>query len=202
MRGDWRITLVSPSGTRSIMQPYNLDLSPGPVDWTYYSTHHLFEPSAGQWTVAITDEYAGNIGSVQGLALIVSGTEIIDEDRDGLDDAWETTRLGGLQSGLRDDPDRDGLVNAYEQACGSNPGQAENIPYALDFSPWKRGMARVSWPSSPWFAYELWRGESPGSLSLETNIPGAQFESEWFGYATNANEFFQVHSRPATSGGQ
>ncbi len=40
-RGDLRITLVSPQGTRSILQHVNGDTSPGPVDWTYYSTHHF-----------------------------------------------------------------------------------------------------------------------------------------------------------------
>src|SRR5439155_4213512 len=47
LRGDLRITLVSPAGTRSVLQRYNTDTSSGPVDWTYYSTHHFYETSAG-----------------------------------------------------------------------------------------------------------------------------------------------------------
>jgi len=55
IRGNLRITLLSPQGTRSVLQRYNADPTPGPTDWTYYSTHHFYESSAGTWTAYITD---------------------------------------------------------------------------------------------------------------------------------------------------
>src|SRR6185312_6051833 len=89
LRGDLRITLVSPQGTRSILQRYNGDTQPGPVDWTYYSTHHFFETSAGVWTLYVSDESAGFTGNVLSASLTIFGVPITDSDHDGLDDGWE-----------------------------------------------------------------------------------------------------------------
>ena len=47
-RGDLRLTLTSPAGTRSILQRYNPFAASEPLaDWTYYSTHHYFESTVG-----------------------------------------------------------------------------------------------------------------------------------------------------------
>src|SRR5690606_5217327 len=46
-RADVRVTLTSPQGTRSVMQRVNGDTSAAPTDWTFWSTHHFFESSAG-----------------------------------------------------------------------------------------------------------------------------------------------------------
>src|SRR5262249_31589831 len=79
LRGDLRVTLVSPSGTRSVLQRYNSDKTPGPVDWTYYSTHHFFETSAGEWKVSVSNQGAeGFIGTVRLVSLILEGSAIID----------------------------------------------------------------------------------------------------------------------------
>jgi len=66
LRANLRITLVSPMGTRSILQTYNNDINAGPVDWTYYSTHHFFESSAGAWTLTVSDQGGGASGSILG----------------------------------------------------------------------------------------------------------------------------------------
>jgi hypothetical protein len=55
-RSDVRVTLVSPMGTRSILQAINNDNNPGPADWTYWSTHHFYESSAGEWRLEVSDE--------------------------------------------------------------------------------------------------------------------------------------------------
>src|SRR6185503_19778769 len=120
-RGNLRITLVSPAGTRSVLQRLNNDTAPGPSGWTYYSTHHFYESSAGTWTVYISDERADNSGSVQSVSLTIQGVPIIDTDRDGLDDAWELAHFGNLAFGPRDDSDGDGYPNAREQIVGTNP---------------------------------------------------------------------------------
>jgi len=57
-RGNLRITVTSPSGTRSVLQDLSNDFNGGPTDWTYYSTHHFFESSQGTWTVQFSDEIA------------------------------------------------------------------------------------------------------------------------------------------------
>src|SRR6185295_1673549 len=80
-RGDLRITLVSPAGTRSVLQRLNNDTAPGPSGWTYYSTHHFYESSSGTWTVYVSDERADNTGSVQSVSLTIEGVPIVDTDR-------------------------------------------------------------------------------------------------------------------------
>src|SRR5947208_14831178 len=108
-RGDLRITLLSPQGMLSVLQQVNFDNLAGPADWTYYSTLHFGESSAGTWTVSIGDEEPLNSGSVQFVALSIDGVPITDADRDGLDDNWEMAHFGSLQTyGPQDDPDGDG----------------------------------------------------------------------------------------------
>ena len=46
-RQDLRITLVSPMGTRSVLQEFNQDTSAGPTNWVYWSTQHFYELSSG-----------------------------------------------------------------------------------------------------------------------------------------------------------
>lgn len=198
LRGDLRITLLSPQGTRSVLQHYNDDTSPGPVDWTYWSTHHFLESSAGDWTVSISDQSAGSIGNVLSVSLIIRGTQITDTDRDGLDDAWELAHFNSLSLGPKDDPDADGYSNAREQVMGTDPLIAP--PFRLDIAPWNlwgSQFVRLNWPSAPEFNYEMWGGTNPASLSLITNVPGRFAETEWFAPAVGVPaQFFRARVTP------
>ena len=80
-RGDLRITLVSPAGTRSVLQQVNSDNTSGPFGWTYYTTHHFYESSAGIWRVYFSDENKDNTGSIQSVSLNIRGVPIVDTDR-------------------------------------------------------------------------------------------------------------------------
>ena len=194
-RGDVRITLLSPQGTRSVLQRVNLDDSPGPTDWTYYSTLHFGESSAGAWTVAISDEQPSNTGSVQSVALSIDGVPITDTDHDGLDDDWEMAHFGSLASGPLDDPDGDGYCNAREQLMGTDPTAAD-APFTLDLSPWDERLARLSWPATTNRTYDVLGGADLGApLTVLTNLPGRFPELEWFQPYTNlVNQFFRVRA--------
>lgn len=196
LRGDVRITLVSPMGTRSVLQRFNADTNAGPVDWTYYSTHHFFESSAGQWTACFSDEAAGNVGAVQSVSLMIDGVPIHDQDRDGLDDFWETNYFGSIfAQGPKDDPDHDGYSNAREQIMDTIPTRAENLPFDVDLSRWNQSRARLSWPSSPGYTYEIWGGTNVDSLLPITTLPGLFPETEWFTpYNSPARQFFRVRA--------
>jgi subtilisin family serine protease/subtilisin-like proprotein convertase family protein len=197
VRGDLRITLVSPSGTRSVLQRYNSDAAPGPTDWTYYSTHHFFESSAGDWTVYISNQgIEGSTGAVQTVSLTLEGVPIIDADRDGLDDRWEMQFFGSLSQGLKDDPDHDGYSNMLEQLMGTDPTVNNNLPFRLDMSVWTTNIARLSWPASSQFNYDLLAGTNPGGLTLITNLPGHFPETEWIVPASSPARFFRVLSTP------
>ncbi|MEK7676137.1 MAG: S8 family serine peptidase [Verrucomicrobiota bacterium] len=193
LRGDLRMTLVSPQGTRSILQRFNSDTNAGPSDWTYYSTHHFYESSAGTWTFDISDEYAGATGSVLEASLILRGVDIMDADQDGLDDAWEMQHFNSLSYGPLDDPDADGYQNAREQIMGADP-LAADVPFQLDLSRWDERLARLSWPSTTNRVYEVWTGTNAAvPLALVTNLPGQFPETEWFTpYANPARQFFRV----------
>ena len=194
-RGDLRITLVSPQGTRSVLQQQNIDASPGPRDWTYYSVQHFLEGSAGTWTAEISDEGPGDTGTVLGLDLMVRGVRIADADRDGLDDHWETNHFGALDPGPQDDPDGDGYQNAREQVMGSDP-MTVDVAFELDLSPFDENLARLSWPGVTNETYELFAGtDLAAPLVLVTNLPGRFPETEWFTPRTNlTRQFFRVRA--------
>jgi len=196
LRGDVRITLVSPAGTRSVLQRYNADVSPGPVDWTYYSTHHFFESSAGDWTVYFSDEFKDNVGTVQSVALTIYGVPIVDTDKDGLDDVWEMSHFSSLRQGPLDDPDRDGYSNAREQLAGTDP-MAVDVAFKLDLSRWNKDLARLSWPGSSNVTYQVWGGTNLSAPNLITNLPARFPETEWFTpYSTVPHHFLRVRAVP------
>lgn len=199
VRGDLRVTLVSPGGTRSVLQRLNADTAFGLTDWTYYSTHHFFESSFGMWTLAVTDENPGNTGTVLGADLIITGVAIADQDHDGLDDHWELAHFGTLAQTAADDFDDDGYSNMREQIMGTNP-RAVDAPFqlSLDLSVWNGQRARLSWPGSTNLTYEIRaRNAVSGPLSLVTNVPGKFPETEFFpGFTNSPSQFFQIRTLP------
>ena len=196
-RSDVRITLTSPAGTRSVLERLNNDSGPGPIDWTYYSTHHFFENSAGTWTVSFSDEISGATGNVRMVALTISGVSTEDSDHDGLDDTFEMSRFGSLAARPADDPDGDGYSNAQEQILGTNPVVAE-IPLQLDLSRWNGELARLSWAGSTNFNYEVNATSRFPGFNVFTNVPGKFPETEWFvPYSNSVMQFFQLRRLPA-----
>jgi subtilisin family serine protease/subtilisin-like proprotein convertase family protein len=171
-RGDLRITLVSPAGTRSVLQRINNDVSPGPSNWTYFSVHHFLEPSRGMWQVEITDQQPFNTGAITELELILRGISITDTDGDGLDDDWERAQFGSLSQGPRDDPDQDGQRNAIEQVLGSNATAADR-PLTLDLSTWNDTHFRLSWPGVEGHSYQILTNSDQGATpDLLFVVPG------------------------------
>jgi hypothetical protein len=196
-RGDLRITVTSPSGTRSILQRFNPFTGGGSLtDWTFYSTHHFFEGTAGTWTVQVSDEKIGATGSVTSVSLELRGVPIVDTDNDGLDDDWEMAKFGTLAYGPLDDPDDDGFSNAREQAIGSNPSDLHSpFPFVLDASVWNSQLMRLSWPAAAGRAYELrMNTNSAGALSTFTNLTGRFPDGEVFLPYSGSPQFFRLRA--------
>ncbi len=196
VRGDLRISLVSPKGTRSVLQRYNADVTPGPVDWTYFSTHHFYESSVGEWRLEVADEAPTGTGSVLEASLILRGVTITDSDTDGLDDSWEDLHFTSLAPLPTDDPDRDGYSNAREQLMSTDPEVAE-IPFTTDLVPWNARLVRLSWPGVAGETYEVRSGQSVASLVTVNTVVGTFPETVWFTTYTNfQSEYFQVRRLP------
>ena len=208
-RSDVRVTLVSPMGTRSVLQTINQDNSAGPVDWTYWSTQHFYECSAGQWRLEVSDERNTVVrsgtttiaatGSQTYAELILDGVSIVDTDRDGLDDNWERAHFGALSQGPKDDPDGDGFCNAREQAMGTDPSVSDR-PFKLDLAVFKTGYWRLSWPGVNNAAYRVLSGGSLGDVRKGTAQPqqGTFPTTEIVIPASGATGFFDVRREDST----
>ena len=104
-RSDVRVTLVSPMGTRSVLQSINSNAAPGPVDWTHWSTQHFFyESSAGTWQVEVSDErgttYEDSDGAVRPATGAVTRVWLIVEaSRSRTSITMASTTTGSASSG-------------------------------------------------------------------------------------------------------
>lgn len=191
-RGDVRITLVSPTGTRSVLQHFNEDLSNPLDDWTYSSVHHFFEPSAGDWAVEVSDERAGVVGTVTALDLTVTGVSIEDVDADGLDDAWEEHYWAGLEYGPAEDPDRDGASNLVESLLGTDPRVAP--PLVMELGAWDTRFWRLAWSATPYNRYQLEAArEAAGPFEPLVELTADFGLAEWLVPADGSpDRFFRV----------
>ena len=177
-RGDLRVTLVSPSGTRSVLQNLNDDISAGPTDWTYWSTHHFFEPSAGDWVLEVRDLRESDQGTITLAELEVRGVPITDEDRDGMDDAWERRWFGSLDRGPREDPGQHGLQLVREQCLSGDP-LAPGHPFPRTIQFLDNTFVRLTFPTVVGWGYRLeFSNELGGPVAVQTNSPGRIGEIE------------------------
>ncbi len=197
-RSDVRVTLVAPMGNRSVLQAINADSFSGPSDWTYWSSQHFYESSAGEWRVEVSDERATTIGgspatgAVTFVQLIAQGVAITDTDRDGLDDNWELQHFGNLDFGPRDDPDGDGFNNAREQLMGTDP-RTPNTVFNLDIAEFKPGYSRLSWPARDSSIYTILSDANIAQpLVSVTNVFGHLPVSELVLPRASSNQFYRV----------
>jgi len=88
-------------------------------------------------TVANKGSFAVNIvgNSLQLSDFQIEIPDIEDLDLDLLDDDWERTHFGGIQSqGALDDPDGDGISNLFEFALGTDPKAPGTLPFGITIS--------------------------------------------------------------------
>ncbi|MGZ8940713.1 MAG: proprotein convertase P-domain-containing protein, partial [Limisphaerales bacterium] len=194
-RGDMRVTLVSPKGTRSVLQRLGPDTSRFDGTWTYHSTHHFYESPVGNWRLEVSDESNQAVGVVRNATLEITGIPIKDTDADGLDDDWEQQHFNNLLSGPTDDPDADGYSNAREQILQTSPRVNDSV-LQVDLSNWGNGYARLNWPARPGVAYEvLGTADLTALFQLVATVPGGFPRAAWIGRADQNYRFFTVREK-------
>jgi len=179
VRGDIRLTIQSPAGTRSILQANVLDVTAWRSDWTFWSNQFFYEQAKGKWTVAVSDLVKNFTGVLSSVELTVRGTSITDADSDGLDDNWELEYFESLVETALDDPDKDGESNAREQALRTNPAKF-NGSFDLRYHRLANGDLRLAWPSSRGFVFRVQSADHVlGPWNGEAVVESGKFQTEW-----------------------
>ncbi|MBD3559009.1 proprotein convertase P-domain-containing protein, partial [Planktothrix sp. FACHB-1355] len=101
-RGNLKVALVSPDGTESILAAPHNDSGDNYNNWVFSSARLWGESSLGEWTLKVTDEAGGNVGTWNSWKLNVYGT-------------GSTEPTGGQIQGTKwNDLDGDGVQDANE----------------------------------------------------------------------------------------
>jgi subtilisin-like proprotein convertase family protein len=78
--GDLRVVLTSPDGTQSVLAAPHADTTNKFTSWTFSSTHDWDEIAKGTWTIRVTDEKSGNVGTFNSWKLNLYGTPVAGEN--------------------------------------------------------------------------------------------------------------------------
>ena len=179
VRGDIRLTVQSPAGTRSILQANVLDVTAWRSDWTFWSNQFFYEQAKGKWTVAVSDLVKNFTGALSSVELTVRGTSITDADSDGLDDNWELEYFESLVETALGDSDKDGESNAREQALRTNPTKF-NGSFDLRYHRLANGNLRLAWPSWRSFVFRVQSADHVlGPWNGEAVVESGKFQTEW-----------------------
>ena len=179
IRSDIRLTVRSPSGTRSVLQANVPDGSAWRGDWTFWSNQFFYEPSKGDWSVAVSDLAKNFTGVLSGVELTVRGRAISDTDNDGLDDDWETAQFGTLAQTALEDPDRDGVPNAREQALHTDPETFDGY-FDLRYLRLGKGSLRLAWPNWRGFVYRVQSADyAIGPWTEQAVVEPGQYQTSW-----------------------
>ena len=138
--GDLRITLISPSGTESVLAEPHEDYSKAYTSWTYTSVQFWDESSYGVWKLRIEDLGSGGYGSLSRWSLQVFGTEFEDnanQDPVAADDDYLETTYPLTMQVLANDSDPDGdamqIISLYQPEFGETSiTENEEIVYTPD----------------------------------------------------------------------
>ena len=129
--GDLRITLVSPSGTESVLvdRPGAGNNTRDNLTFTFSTTHSWGESPAGDWTLIVEDAAAGNTGTMVSYALRFYGDEEDENDTYFYTDDFGS--LSGSRTTLDDDAGSD-ILNAAAVTSDLSIDLAPGATSAID----------------------------------------------------------------------
>jgi hypothetical protein len=97
-RGDLRVVLTSPDGTRSVLAEVHDDTHANYSQWTFSSTRDWDEIAKGTWTLQVTDESGQDVGTWNSWRLNIYGTAVTTEQYAAL---VANATVSGKNFGLR-----------------------------------------------------------------------------------------------------
>jgi hypothetical protein len=109
------------------------------------------------------------------LFVVNTGGSLIDSDRDGLPDAWETFHFGSLEMSPNNDSDGDGLTNLDEYLAGTNPTDSSSS--LKGFIGNSANGIQISWSTIPGKTYRLLSVQSLPATQSEAVIEFTATES-------------------------
>lgn len=175
--GMLRISLISPSGTRSILNRYHFG-NTQKIDWEFLTTHHFYEPTKGDWKIEIVNLPQPGTGAytddalIYNLSLKINGIQIKDADNNGLDDTWELAHLGRLGNIGSDVISESGYSNARWQIVGDQTID-EACKLTMDVTILQPGKLRIGWHGINGYQYDLFEYSSTSkNWSIIDTIPG------------------------------
>ncbi|MDQ1081950.1 proprotein convertase P-domain-containing protein [Pseudoroseomonas cervicalis] len=114
--GDLRITLISPSGTSSVLlQRLGLGaytLADGKLSFTLSSTHFLHESAAGTWRLVVDDASAGNGGRLLAWSLQLFGAAPSENSEHVFTDEYGALAAAAPERQLLQDDSGEDRINA------------------------------------------------------------------------------------------
>jgi len=140
--GDLKITLISPSGTESLLSEPHTDFTKTYSSWTYTSAQFWDEAAVGTWTLRVEDLGTGGTGSLSKWTLKVFGTAF-DEERNldpiAVSDEVVSTTYPLTIPVLANDFDPDGdplyIISIYQPSYGeATISENQEIVYTPDES--------------------------------------------------------------------
>jgi len=121
----------------------------------YVAKYSQIDPGAdGDMLITI----AGTHSYVNALMLFATGSLILDDDHDGMEDGWEIMYFGSTNNPNANpsvDYDQDGMSTLEEYLTGSDPTNAASSLRIMEVSPVPGGDIVVTWQSFPDKVYSM-----------------------------------------------
>lgn len=92
-RGDFTVTLTSPSGTKSVLAETRKDSKTNYLRWKFTTVRTWGESSQGDWTLTVTDNHSGDTGSFNSWHLNLYGSLAENENQPPLPSADKAQTL-------------------------------------------------------------------------------------------------------------
>ena len=145
----WNSTagLAAPDGSVMLAGTDSVASATSQVSWIHIGPPATYYIQVGGFAQFTTGTYS----------LVVSETNFVDNDQDGMPDAWEIAYFGSTSqppSGVSGDYDHDGSSNIQEFLAGTNPTNANSRLRVTGFAATNM-FSSLTWAAAPYRYYNV-----------------------------------------------